>query len=94
MKVFRQDKQTKDGRKFETFLGVTKSGEFVDMRFTDELKDALQDTVGNAKAFNCLEVRGNRKEVEFETKDGEKGISLRFYVKSCRFEEIPLEDLE
>lgn len=94
MKVFVKEKQTKDGRKFNSYVAVTKDGEFVDLRFTEELIKEMQDKVGTEKAFIANKVRGNSKEVEYKSDEGELLVGKRFYVKECEFEKIPLEDLE
>lgn len=88
LKVFRKDSKFKDEKgNLKYWYTATKSnGNSVNLKF-------MCDVENEGKAFVIYDIIGQRKTKEVEVGD-EKYINETYYIKQCKFADVPDEELE
>lgn len=89
MKVYRKESKFKDGDKY-WYSGTNSENVSCRISFDASIKDQIPDK----PAFVIKNIMGNAKYKEVENEEtGEIYNNAVYYVKSCTFEDMPVEAL-
>lgn len=89
LRVYRKKSTFKGATENDFFYSATRSdGNSVMCKFVDDIPEHFQ----KLGAFEIYDIVGNAKSKEVVVK-GETYINYTYYIKSCKFREIPSEAL-